>query len=120
MKALVIFCDGGEPAHPLAFLLKAGFRHCCVALLSGDYWLLLDGERGVPVFRVLAAGDFDLAGHYRDCGLAVVEIEQASRPLRAPLVLANCVGFVKAVLCIRSLAVTPFGLYRHLTKGERA
>lgn len=120
MRAIVIFSDGGEPAHPLGFLLRRGFEHCCVAVQTGDYWVLLDGERGVPVVNVIAPASFDLAKYYRDADLTVVETEQRGQPLRSPFLLNNCVGLVKAVLCIRSRAITPYALYRHLLKEARS
>lgn len=115
VQALVVFHDAGAD-HPLSRFLKAGFRHCFVALKLGAYWVTVDGRRGAPVLEVLAPSTFDLATHYRSHGLTVVETEQRKRPIRSPLVFANCVGLVKATLCIRSLALTPFQLYRHLIK----
>lgn len=119
VKALVVFHDEGSERHPISRFLKAGFRHCFAVLQAGDYWVALDGEAGVPSIRVVTGADFDLAKLYRDAGLTVVETDQRQRPLRAPFVIYNCVGLVKAALCIRSTAITPFSLYRHLLKEAR-
>lgn len=115
MKALVVFREGGAD-HPLARFLKPGFGHCFVCVLRDGYWMRIDGRRGVPEFEVLTLGDFDLAAFYRENGNTVVETEQRTEPLWSPLALRNCVGLVKSVLCLRSWAVTPFQLYRFLTR----
>ena len=117
MKAIVVFhgFEGGA-RHPLGWMLKRGFRHCFVCVLADEMWLRIDGAIGVPVFEFLTAGDFDLAAYYRDAGLVVVETEQRDRPVLAPFMMPNCVGMVKAALCIRApWAFTPWRLYRALT-----
>lgn len=116
MRALVVFNDGQE-GHPLGWLLKRGFRHCFVVLDSAGLWLKVDGERGVPTVSYVTTSDFDLAQFYRDHGSTVVETEQRQHPVVWPLVLRNCVGLVAAVLCLSRPVATPFGLYRHLSKG---
>jgi hypothetical protein len=116
VKAIVVFHDEGSAAHPISRFLKVGFRHVFAAVQVGNYWVSLDGEAGVPVVKVLAAADYDLATLYRSHGMTVVETEQRKQPLRAPFISYNCVGLVKALLCIRSLAITPHQLYRHLLK----
>ncbi len=117
MKALVVFCDNGNEGHPLLPLLRPGFKHCFCAVLDNGLWILADNRRGVPLIRYLTTEEFDLAGFYRDEGATVVETTQRETPLRGPYVAANCVGLVKSILCIRSFAVTPYGLYLHL-KGR--
>ena len=51
---------------------------------------------------------------------AVTQIEtEQGRPLKTPLIVANCVGLVKAVLCIHApLAQTPYQLYKFLRKSS--
>lgn len=115
MKAIVVFHDRIESRHPLAFLLRRGFWHCFCCVLSNGLWIQIDGEEGVPVVRYLCEDDeFDLVAHYRDQGCTVVETVQRAECLPSPLALRNCVGLVKATLCIRSWAITPYGLYKHL------
>lgn len=116
MKALVVFSDG-DAVHPLGRFLRPGFRHCFACVLSNGLWLQVDGRLGVPVFKYLTTGDFDLATFYRDKGYTVVETEQRDRAVTWPLVLRSCTGLVKAALCIRSWSLTPHQLYRHLTEG---
>lgn len=116
MKALVVFHDHGS--HVLSPLLKRGFRHCFAAVSNGEYWITIDGGEGFPLIEVAAPSDFDLAAHYRKQGFGVIETEQGSTLPSSPLVLANCVGIVTTVLCIRSWAVTPYGLYKYLRRAS--
>ena len=114
MKAIVAFHGHGEGF--LSRFLKPGFRHVFVAVQSGDYWITLDGQAGVPDIKVVAASDYDLAVFYRGEGFTVVETEQRATVPRSPFAVANCVGMTKSVLCIRSGAVTPWRLYRFLRR----
>lgn len=120
MKALIVFHDDTETRHPLSRFMRKGFWHCFACVESDGVWLQLDGRAGVPVVRYLTVADgFDLAQFYRDKGCTVVETEQGKAPSLWPFALRNCVGLVKAFLCIRSAAVTPWQLYRHLTRTAR-
>jgi hypothetical protein len=116
MKALVVFMD--SDGHPLARFLKPGFRHCFACILDeNDNWIMVNGRQGVPDFHYLTGGDFDLPAFYREQGYTVIETEQRPTPIFTPLALRNCVGMIKGALCIRSWAVTPYGLYRHLLRS---
>jgi hypothetical protein len=116
MRAIVVF--SGDNTHPLAFLLRRGFKHCFVCLVIDNWWLLVDGSTGVPVIKPLTGSDFDLAAFYRDQGMTVIEATQGARPSFGPLAWNTCVGLTKAVLAINSWAVSPHQLYRHLSKGR--
>lgn len=119
MRALVVFHDGGGRRHPLGFLMKKGFSHCFVCMESNGLWMKVDGQQGVPVVGYLTQSEgFDLAGFYRDRGYTVVETEQRRDAVLSPFALRNCVGLVKAMLCIRSFAVTPRQLYRHMMRNQ--
>jgi len=109
MRALVVF--HGASNHPLAWLLKPGFKHVFTVIQSEYYWTLIDGRAGVPVVEFVAHSDCELAEFYREQGYTVVETYQRDKPLRAPYLTNNCVGLAKAVLCIRSFALTPYQLY---------
>jgi hypothetical protein len=115
-NAVVVFTNAGE--HPLAPLLKPGFRHCFVVVRDAKGpWILVDPADGVPCLSVIGLEDFDVPGFYRDMGLTVVETAVVSVPFYFPWTIANCVGMVKAVIGLRApLVVTPYGLYRRLTK----
>lgn len=112
-EALVVFT--GEGTHPLSPLLKPGFRHVFCAVRDRDHWCVVDGAEGLPVLYV-GHGD-DLAVWYREQGYTVLEVPRRERT-RAPFVVASCVGMVKAIVGIRSLAQTPWGLYRHLRRSR--
>ncbi len=114
MRALVVFTDDND--HPLAWLLKPGFRHCFVCIDKNDLWLLVDGGPGVPVIKYLTENDFDLASYFREKGFTVVETHQRDKAVTMPIVLRTCVGLVKAILCISNLALTPYELYQKLEK----
>lgn len=108
----------GVSDHPLVKLLKPGYRHCFAAILVEENWILVDWKSGVPDIRYLTR-DFDLAAFYRGQGYTVVETESGDTPSLSPIILNNCVGWVKSALCIRSWAVTPWGLYKHLTRKAK-
>lgn len=112
--ALVIFHGHGTGF--LSRFLKRGFKHCFVVVRVGKYWIAIDSGEGVPVIEVVAPSDFDFATFCRDKGLTVIETEQRHTVPRNPWAVANCVGCVKFVLCLRSNAITPYGLYQHLRR----
>ena len=100
--------------------LKPGFHHCWVCLLDEDRWILADGVLGVPRLREMCGDAFDLAGHYRNLGMAVIVTEQRETAVPFSLVANNCVGMVKSLLCIGApLVWTPWQLYRYLSKDWR-
>lgn len=106
----------GNGAHPLSWVLKPGFRHVFAAIRSDNCWIVIDSAEGLPFFCATQVDD--LAGFYRDQGFTVIGIErrEAIRSLAVP---SNCVGLVKASVGIRSWAVTPWQLYKHLTRRVR-
>jgi hypothetical protein len=120
VKALVVFHNGISEdgrQHWAVWLLRPGFKHVFCAVQSGDYWITIDALQGVPAVEVVAPADYDLAAFYRgQPGFTVVETEQREKPLLSPFAVTNCVGLVKATLCVRSLAVTPRQLFKHLEK----
>lgn len=112
MTALVVF--HGHGTHPLSPLLARGFRHVFCALRDGDYWCVVDAGDGLPALHV---GHGDLAAWYRGQGFTVLEVERRA-PIRVPFAVVSCVGLVKAVVGIRSPALTPWQLYRHLRRQQ--
>ena len=114
MKCLIIF--GSENDHPLAWLLNRKRRHVWCAMQDTDrnMWVSYNWHKGVPIIQCESAADYDLATHYRADGYSVVEIERGTDPRIYPLILNNCVGHVKVICAIKSLAVTPQQLYRSL------
>ena len=80
---------------------------------SGSYWIRIDGKAGIPEIEVVANSDYDLVSFYRSEGYRVVETVRRHRSM-PHFVFASCVGTIKAVLGLRSWALTPFGLYKRL------
>jgi hypothetical protein len=121
VKALVCFHNGVSEdgrQHWAAPLLRDGFRHVFCAVQSGNAWITVDALQGVPAVEVVAPADYDLAAFYRSQdGFTVIETERREKPLLSPLVATNCVGMVVGILALRTAAVTPYGLFRHLTRG---
>ena len=113
--SLVIFHNHGS--HILDPFLRRGFRHVFCAVRVGDYWVTIDGQAGLPAINVVAPVDFDLRSYYEGQGFTVLRTAIGS-PGRWPYVLANCVGMVKVILGIRSMAATPYQLYRYLRRHQ--
>lgn len=114
MRALVVFHNNGT--HPLSFLLKEGFKHVFVVVEVNRYWISVDGKEGVLGIDTVVDTDYDLITFYEDHGFTVVETEQCEAPNLSPLSITSCVGLVKAVLSMRSMAITPWQLYKHLRR----
>ena len=120
MKAIVVFGDGGG-AHPLNFLLKEGFNHCFVIVESSARWVVIELVNGIMEVTVSSNVSVDIAKFYRDRGYKTVETRQRVQrvskynPWNGLLMVANCVGIVKSVLSLNSLALTPYQLYKELT-----
>lgn len=96
-------------------LLKPGFRHCCVMVEAGRFWVFYNPtSRGtdIAVFDGLTldaiAAWFLGAGHVVYCG----RIRDPGARL-APQRMFTCVEAVKRILGVRAPAVlTPWQLYR--------
>lgn len=120
MKALVMFHD--SEGHPLDFILKKGFRHCFVCVQAGAYWIEFNLAHNVPTVKVMTGADFDMKSFYINQGYIVVSTSQrVMRPSRlnpfyGTLMVSNCVGLVKSLLCIDTFSWTPYSLYKELTK----
>ena len=115
-RAIVVFQEDSN--HPLRRILKPGFRHCAVAIESGNYWVVIDPRPAAPRINVVSDSKFDLAAFYRAAGYTAVETKVANTPFRSPLALTNCVGVVKALIGIRKpFVVTPYRLFRFLTRS---
>lgn len=119
MRALVVW--HGHGSHLLDRFLKLGFKHCFVAVETDGYWITLDGRAGLAVVEIACEAACDLAAFYRGEGFTVVETEQRARVPLTIFVPYNCVGLVKAVLAIGApWVITPYQLYRYLTKEKPA
>ncbi len=115
--ALVVFTDATELWW--LRLLRRGFRHCFVALSMPSGWVVVDPlSHRTSVAYFPGSQEFDLAGWYRQHGMAVVAVENHSPYRRcAPPLPYSCVESVKRILGIRAAFVlTPWQLYCHLNK----
>lgn len=100
-------------------LLKPGFRHCFVVVEDGGRWIVVDPLSPFTHVALVAPPDGTGVGDWlAGLGLTVVETtlrRPASRP--APWAPFTCVEAVKRVLGLRAARiVTPWQLYRHLTR----
>jgi len=119
-RAIVVFTGNSE--HPLSRFLKDGFHHVYCVVENDGNWLLFDPRDGKPEIKYLTRLDgFDLAQHYRNHGLTVIEIDSVlhNKSSLLPFAHRNCVGLVKHVLSLRCWAVTPWQLYRYLTRRHK-
>lgn len=118
-RALVVFTGATELWW--LRLLRPGFQHCFVALHDGARWITCDPlSHRLEIAVQPVPADFDLAAHYRERGLTVVEVTPPPVPLRsAPLGPFTCVETVKRVLGLRARRVlTPWQLCRYLRAGR--
>lgn len=115
-RALAVFTNATD-IWALGFL-KPGFRHCFAALPDGDGWILyepLSDRTEISTVRDIDAERLAEAYRRRGCTVVVWRIG----PPRARVIFPEpftCVAAVKRALRIHApFAVTPYGLYRHLT-----
>ena len=118
LKAWVVF--SGQADRPWLKMLRPGFRHCFVILNDGHHWLSFDPMLNHIDLRVHdhVPQGFDLPGWLRARGQKVIEAPvDHSRKTPVPLSIFTCVEAVKRVLGLhRFFILTPWQLYRHLTK----
>jgi hypothetical protein len=121
MDAYILF--GKDNEHWLAGVLDRSYRHvwCIIADHRTHTWVSYNWDQGLPVVRVEAALDFDVASFYTDQGWEVLDMSNVERKGAGGMfVLNNCVGHVKSVLGIRGFSLTPYQLYKRLTAPPRA
>jgi hypothetical protein len=123
-EAWVAFADHARPCGYLWWLrwLKPGFRHCFVLLGGARHWVVIDPTAAftdVGVWDRAAAPDLPRR-------LARLGLVLAPAPLRRDAIRPaawapfTCVEAVKRTLGLRApWAMTPWGLYRHLTRPIR-
>ncbi len=103
--------------------LRAGFRHCFVALRDGHTWLTCDPLKDRIELSVLPVpADFDLAGLYADRGHTVLLGQTRPDQPRRTLAIAplTCVTVAKRLLGVRARWVlTPWQLCRYLRADPR-
>lgn len=115
VPALVVF-SGGTTVWWLR-LLQPGFRHCFVAVASGEGWIIIDPLSHKTSLSVVEGYSADeLAVWYESHGLRTVKTTLRDVPPKmAPLAPTTCVEAVKRVLGIHARPViTPRHLYDYL------
>lgn len=118
MDGIVVFQS--SDGHPLCKLLKGGFQHVWCATHDPERgWSSFDWRMGSAHLRMEASAHYRLADHYRREGYTVLDVQCGDMYSCSPIILNNCVGYVKLIMGIQSWALTPHQLYRHLTKKER-
>lgn len=118
-KAWVVF--SGQTDLPWLKILKPGFRHCYVLLNDGRHWLSIDPLSNYTDIAVQNLPcDFDLPRWMQSRGHLIIPAPIKHEKKQAPWMLFTCVEAVKRVLGLHSITIlTPWQLYRHLTKHIR-
>jgi hypothetical protein len=116
---LVFFGEAASPAW-WRFLLKPGFRHVSAAAWYDEQqrWVWFNPTWRGTVIELYGPNEFDARmGQLASDATAVLRVRSRFDRAGAPAV-SHCVGAVKALLGIRSVCVSPFGLFRHLLANE--
>lgn len=120
-SATVVFV--GHPATRFHRLLRAGFRHCFVAIEEESGWLLIDPlKHRIEVRWLHLPAAFDLAGFYAKRGHRVLQggFKAGETTGAVRLEWMSCVAVVKRILALDCPAVrTPYQLHRHLRERIR-
>jgi hypothetical protein len=101
-------------------ILKPGFRHCSVLMNDGQSWISYDplsNYTDITVHHLPA--EFNLPRWMEDRGHTVLPAKMNKPKRPAPFSIFSCVEAVKRSLGIHArLIITPWQLYRHLTKSK--
>lgn len=117
--ALVVFTD--ETTLKWLRPLRAGFRHCFVAVRRGNHWIVCNPfAHYTDLDLVIGFTMSELARWYRRHGFVVIEtVATMPPPECAPFRPFTCVEAVKRALGLRAPWVfTPRQLHRHLVCRE--
>jgi len=103
-------------------LLRIGFRHCFVIIKQNDSWMIVDPRANQTDITILPhPPHFNLPRFFMGEGKTVCKITGIITPHKiAPLFPMSCVETVKRVIGLhKRFIVTPYGLYRYLTKIKK-
>jgi len=102
-------------------LLKRGYGHVYVVTNDGNQWMQLD-----PVSTNLSPYIYDipvdsnLPKYLANRGFKVIKVVlnelDSKRSILRPFLLLTCVEVVKYIIGLRAWCLTPYGLYKKLTK----
>ena len=118
-RAWVVF-SGKSDLWYLRFL-RRGFKHCFVVLHDGVNWITIDPlSHHTEVMVQYTDQDFYLPGYLERQGMKVIRAPLCrDQKTPAPFSIMSCVESVKRVLGLHHVGImTPYQLYRHLTKKE--
>ncbi|PCI00696.1 MAG: hypothetical protein COB76_03000 [Alphaproteobacteria bacterium] len=115
-----VFCDETD----IGFLkiLKRGFRHCFLILKTSDHWVIVDPRANKIDVEVLKyPPHFNLPRFFSNDGKTVVKVQGIKTAKKiAPIFPMSCVETVKRVIGLHNRwAITPYQLYRVLTKKKK-
>ena len=113
-KAVVVFLGKKSVDDPAWYArwLKPGFVHCFVLVEKQGEWVKVEGARGK--LDVTYLGKISDAAAYYEGTTVATTVRYES--LRSPWIVGSCVGLTKSVLGIRSFALTPWQLYKYLSR----
>lgn len=112
----LVFFGEAEGTAWWARFCRPGFRHVSAAAYYADQmrWVYYNPSRSGTVIELYSGGEFDeRLGHLTMTSAAVLRVRSRFERRCTP-VLWHCVGAVKALLGVRSCALGPWQLYRHL------
>lgn len=114
----MVFFGQAEKPGAMTWFLRDGFRHVAAAAWFDKTrrWVFFDPARNGTQIVVLdnATGLVKLE-RWMACSSAILAV--VSNPVRnRPPPFAYCVGHVKALLGLRSRALSPRGLFQHLVR----
>jgi hypothetical protein len=122
MKAPAYLVFSSKNDHWIAPILRGQFNHVHVLIYDDptNIWMLHNYGRTGHELKVFGSGDVDVRAFSEREGGTVVAIDaDTDTPIRLPLILNNCVGMAKALTGLRTWAVTPQQLYRHVTPLDK-
>ena len=102
--------------------LRSGFRHCFVVIKQNDLWMIVDPRANKTDIIILPhPPHFNVPRYFMSEGKTVCKITGMITPHKiAPLFPMSCVETVKRIIGLHNrFIITPYGLYRYLTKSKK-
>lgn len=118
MDGFIVFVSKGE--HWLGKFLHPKRKHVFCVIPSMEHWIAYDWKGGDPQMVVYGTDGEEIETWLKQHASDVLRVRIDQRPPRQPFMLNNCVGHAKLLFGIRSWAVTPHQLYKHLTKEKNS
>jgi hypothetical protein len=103
--------------------LRPGFQHVCAFREAAEFqgWLKIDSYScGIAIEEITDPFFLEELEGRVNLGLAsVVPVFSSTSDVFMPRAFLTCVSVVKHLLGVKSWAVTPFGLFKFLKRGEK-